>query len=632
MDTAASGKYPARFGYGSQNLVWIREIDNPNKAFHYRGHQSDVHCVRFSPGAGIRDSGWVASGDAKGNLKTWTCRADDPATKLELSMGKYIRDAAWIQDLKKVLVVGEGKTVSDCGKLADAVRGGGNQFGFTEGLIKQVNSCDFTRAKIFGNKTPNYAVACDQQGTLCVYMLKSGKIARKAPKFTDQSMFVAVRIRPDDFYFAALGKKRVKGKFVQNLFVYKFNDYKTETQCVAHLENCHDGTVTGLAWNDDGSQLVTCAMDKTVRVWNFTVNEDETCSLTPSTVITIGKELVDMQCSVVWRENTIISCSVSGELNFCDPTKDVPVVQHAGHSGSVDDIALGAGDECRVFSVSQDRLVDSNMTTGASRKYKGDGHGKGKAYKFVGVSCDGKEVVTGGNNDTVLWHDTSGVASADEKSAYKTGGAIKFFCCSKKDPSLVVIGCSRTGLTVIKDKKCVAQVLPDKNELSVKGGDLAADDSKVLLCGMKGEIPVVYVYALGEDGSLTLLREQVRGNRQIYWVKFHPDSKHYYASTQVDYQCAFYDSESDSKKTASRDSLNLHSGAVNDVAFTPSGGLYTVGSDGDVYYFSVPFEDNNKHIRMQNAHEKSVTKVIAVDDNVFITCSDDGAIKKWRRA
>merc|ERR1719361_196116 len=270
------------------------------------------------------------------------------------------------------------------------------------------------------------------------------------------------------------------------------------------------------------------------------------------------------------------------------------------------------------------------MASGASRRYKGDGHGKGKTYKFVDVTCDGKTVVTGGINDTVLWTDTSAVESAGPKGAYATGGAIKFLCCSRKDPSLVVIGCSRTGVHVLKDGKCLDKVLPDKNDLYVRGGDLAPDGTKVILCGMKNKVAVVYIYSIGEDGKLSLLKEQNRGSWDLSWAKWYIDSKHYMISTDASNMNALYDSESDSNKKASKQSLCMHTGALRDVAFTPSGGMYTVGADADMYYIAEPLA-NNHYVRMQNAHERAICRVIAVDENTVITVGNDSVIKRWKR-
>ena len=76
----------------------------------------------------------------------------------------------------------------------------------------------------------------------------------------------------------------------------------------------HTAGIMSCAWSPDSKQVVTASMDGSCKVWDVASN---TCAGTFS----IGKEVDDQQVGCLWVNNRILSVSLSGYINYLDPTQ-----------------------------------------------------------------------------------------------------------------------------------------------------------------------------------------------------------------------------------------------------------------------------------------------------------------------
>lgn len=176
----------------------------------------------------------------------------------------------------------------------------------------------------------------------------------------DHARFVqAVRYSPDGKYFASAG-------FDGKIFLYD----GITAELIGEIGNpAHKGGVYGIAWNSDGSQILTCSGDKTCRLWNIETRE-------LITEFIMGTDINDQQVSCLWQGDHLITISLSGQINYLninDPLKPLRIIK--GHNKPVTVLGL-SDDHSTIYTGSHDGVIISwNSGSGVNDRISGVGHG-----------------------------------------------------------------------------------------------------------------------------------------------------------------------------------------------------------------------------------------------------------------
>lgn len=159
----------------------------------------------------------------------------------------------------------------------------------------------------------------------------------------------------------------------RKIFLYdgKTGELKTE---IAYGGTAHKGGVYSVSWSKDSKRFATASADQTVRLWDLEQQSNaHTWRFGPEGAPSVA----DHQVGVVWTpraDDTVISLSLTGDLNYLDPSSEKPRRVVTGHQKAI--TALKATRESKtLFTGSYDgRICRWDTTTGTAGLVDGKGH------------------------------------------------------------------------------------------------------------------------------------------------------------------------------------------------------------------------------------------------------------------
>lgn len=205
----------------------------------------------------------------------------------------------------------------------------------------------------------------------------------------NHSNFVqGVAFSPDGEHFVSVGTDR-------KIFLYdgKTGELKSE---VTYDGAGHKGGIYSVSWSKDSKRFITASADQTIKLWDV---EQQKNSFTWR----VGQEglpsVPDHQVGVVWTprsDDTIISLSLAGDLNYFDFSTHKPYKVVTGHQKAI--TALKVTKETKtLFTGSYDgRICRWDTTKGNADGLDGKGH-EGNVSGFADI--------TGGSIVSVAWDD-----------------------------------------------------------------------------------------------------------------------------------------------------------------------------------------------------------------------------------
>ena len=382
-------------------------------------------------------------------------------------------------------------------------------------------------------------------------------------------------------------------------------------------EKEHKGSIYGVSWSADSKKIITCSSDKTVKLWDV---ESKACEATMH--VSAKPTVQDMQVGCTYAGDQIISLSLSGDLNYLDPSSpSAPTRIVQAHASPVLAIAtdLGAADGS-LYSGGGGGDVVAWSESGAGVRLSGQGPHKSRA---LGVT------VNGGKLHSVGWDDC--LRSADVGS-----GSFEYSSCAAlgvqpigvsscaADPELAVVA-STSGIRLVRGGKVVCSVdglkgyevacvamAPDASEVAVGGsdnavhlfsvsGDAISPNETGSYAGHMGKIsalaysPDGTFLAVGDTYKEVRLWDRASGETKVedFWV-YHqakvtslawtPDSK-FLASGSVDSHIYLWNPEKQMKKTKL---AFAHTGGVNCLAWRDGETLYSGGVDFCIRRWNAP--------------------------------------------
>ncbi|KAJ3172014.1 hypothetical protein HDU88_006826 [Geranomyces variabilis] len=569
------------FLYTNGRSVIIRNLANPEIAKEYTQHTAQTTVARYSP-----SSFYIASADVHGNVRIWDTVGGENILKTETKVfsGK-VNDLAWDFESKRIIAVGEGKDKFGHAFLFDTA----SSVGEIGGHSKAINSVDLRPGR------PLRAVTGSDDTSVNFYHGVPFKFNKSS---NDHSRFVqCVRYSPNGDHFVSAG---ADGK----LFLY---DGK-EGNKIAELSSAadtHNGGIYSVSWSPDSKSLLSSSADMTAKVWDVAAQK-----VVRTWEFSKSPSFDDQQVGSLWQANTLLTLSLSGDLNYLDNA-----------TGGLARVVKGHAKGLTALTVSPDKTFFSGSYDGRVCVWK-DGLGiaevpSGPAHsnQVTGLAFADGTLHTAGMDDTQRSVTLDGGKHQYKSAILATGGIPKAIAASKGITIAVTVN---NQIILSKDGAQLGDKKLDWTPASVA----IAPNGKDVAVG--GEDHKVHIYTL--DGNSLKDKATLEGNRgAVTALAYSPDGN-MLAAGDAQSKIVVYDTASNEVKLHQ---WVFHSGRVNAIAWSPDSRYAVSGSlDTNVEVWSV--EKPMKHITIKNAHMEGVTGVgFSGDEKKVVSAGGDGFIKVW---
>jgi WD40 repeat protein len=560
--------------YCTGNSVVIRDLTNPLLCDQYTEHAHAPTVARYAP------SGYyIASGDSAGTVRIWDCVGADRICKLEVNViFGAITDISWSPDSKRLCVVGDGK--EKYGRVFFAETGA--SVGEISGASKKLTTCDMKQTR------PFRLITGSEDNSV---QWLEGPPFKWKKNLTDHTRFVnCVRFNAPGTLFASAGQDK-------KVFLY---DGKTAEK-KGELPQEHKMGVYSLSWNADGTQLLTCSGDKSVKLWDV---EAQKCVST----FQFPNHLDYMQLGVLWQGDYMVSLGLNGYFIYLDKNKpDTPQQVLKGHNKFITSMAYDKSTN-NLYTGSYDAVVTRwNVDTGANDVLPGKGH----TNQINGMSISGGKLVTCAMDDsfrvTPLDGEFGDSTSVDAPATdCATGAGDLAISVTMKSVYLFRGQKEVSKVSVPYNPKCTA--INPASDTAVVGG---ADDFKV------------HVYSLGGD-ALKEIQVLDRHTRQVTSAAFSPCGKYLATGDQKNEIIVWNTGD----WSIVEEGWCFHTGSVKSIAWSPNSERLASGSlDQCVFIWSM--SNRSERIRIPNAHRGGVNVVAWLDDTTVASAGQDCAWKSW---
>lgn len=574
--------------YGAGKTVVVQDLSNPAASFVYRGHRAKVTVARFSP-----NGYWVASGDATGLVKVWSWDNEEHPIKFEgVMLGGGVADLAWDAESKRIVVVGDGGGGVYCRAFT---YDSGNSVGEMIGHTKRVTCCA-TR--------PNRPYRVLTGGEDFSVVLYKGPPFRKDHTISGHSNWVhAVAFSPDGSRCASVSSDK-------KLVIYEGR----EAEVLQEVEDAHGGTIYDVCFSPDGSCLATCSADKTLKLWRFGDS-----GVSAFRTFSAGDGVGDMQLGVTWKDDLIITLSLSGDLRFHAAEEEAPLRIQRGHQGGVTCLSSGP-DGASMATGSADGTV-CLWTEGVAAKVTeapNSMNGALHAGNVVAACLTAYGLVTCAWDDAIKVVDPATLSVMD---AVGTAGQPQ----AMASPNFA------------SDKICVASVgavtvhtLPGVSSAPSASIAVGFTPLSVSMSGDEGDVAVggdddkIHIFAFG-DGELHEgpVLEGHRGN--VTCLAFSPDCA-VLAAGDAFKEVKIWDTSTWEPRISGR--WVFHTTRVLCLAWNEASTRLASGA-GDDAIIVWNLEEPAKRQKVQNAHAGGVRGVSFADMDTLLSCGNDGCISTW---
>jgi len=575
--------------YPSGKYIVVRNLDDPNDCFIYRGHANPTTVAKWSP-----NGFWIASGDSAGKIKIWSW--DNPEHLLKIEVPVFsgpVQDLDWDDEAKKIVAVGEGGQMNAKVFTWDT----GNSVGELVGINKKALSVAYRKERPFKIMTGSMDF-----GT-CFYAGPPFKLDHSNP--TVHSNFVnCVRYSSDSNTIVSVSSDK------------KIQLYDGTTgQPTRDIPNAHAGSIYSFAFSPDNSKIVTASGDKTLKIWNLATLA---CEKTLQTADTI--DVADMQHAVVWTAAGIVSVSLNGDLNIfktMDVTRPTTVIK--GHQVSVSSLFVDAR-AGRIYSGSNDgvvivRDVSATLPHKVASQNKKSVNDAAHGGKVTGLLVSGEQLISSGFDDSLRFADLStrayvdsiatngqpiALAGGDVPGVYAivTTTEIAVYRQRQKIASLAKLPYSGTCITLLGDR-----------EVAVGG-----DDSKT------------HVYTVA-NGTLTEART-IPTRTPVSSVAYSPTGD-YLAIGDNGRQVEVYERATWTAKI--QGIWVFHTSKVTALSWSPNGSKLASGSlDENIFIWDLT--KPQERVQFQFSHMTGVTGLGWLDAATLVSSGNDQTVLTWKVA
>ncbi|KAF9422411.1 hypothetical protein BGZ94_008590 [Podila epigama] len=568
--------------YTNTKSVFIRNIAKPEIAKEYTQHSCNVTVAKFAP------SGYyIASGDERGNVRVWDTVGDDQVLKLETKpLGGKVNDIAWDGESKRIIAVGDGKEKYAHAFFAD----GGSSCGEIIGHSKVLNTVSIRQSRPFRAVTGGDDMSLVfSNGVPFTF----NKIIRDHTRYVQE-----VKFSNNGDFFVSVGSD---GK----IFLY---DGKTGDKIkeLSTAEHGHSGTIFALSWSADDKRLLTSSADQTAKIWDI-----ETSSVVNTFDFACGASGINgQQVGNIWKGDSLLSLSLSGDLNYLDPSTSQTSRIIKGHQKGITAFAISEDKKTFVTGSYDGRVVSWDGSSGEGHPLEESSH----SNQVMQVVSSGNQFISAGMDDTVK------VTAIESSKA--------------QDVSIISTGALPRGVSASDDKTIVVAT---ENEIQIIQGGKKVDSLNVgynatsVAINAQGNVVAIgaqdaKVYLMSLDGTkLSALHTLDKNRGAISTLSFNSEGTLLAAGDGAG-KIYVYDVATGEAKIHH---WVFHTARVASIAWSPSGKHAASGSlDTNVYVWST--EKPMKKVALLNAHALGVTGVAFVDEDTLLSTGADACVKTWK--
>ncbi|CAK5073862.1 unnamed protein product [Meloidogyne enterolobii] len=527
----------------------------------YTEHSTLTQVAKYAP-SGF----YIASGDKHGKIRIWDTTQSTHILKAEYALiNGPIRDIAWSEDSKRMAVVGEGKERFGHVFLFDTGTSNGNLSGQSKAMTLFHEHTRFAQC-IRYNKDGSIFASAGADGRVILF---EGTEGTKIGELVDSS----------------------------------------DTAC---KEAAHAGGVFALCWNSDGKRLVTASGDKTLKIWNVA---DKKIIGT----VRFGTTVDDQQLGVVWLRDRIVSCSLSGFLNYVDPETLTITKILKGHNKSITAMALASDGE-NVFTADfEGNITRWKLSDGSSERLTPTIHKS--QISSLKLLNDGTLISTGWDDTIAFTEKALNIIDNAQPISHKLTSQPRGVD-STKDGKTVAVATQR-AILIFTDKR-----LLKTNEIKYEGMCIAiAPEGNLLAVG--GNDANVHVYALSTSDSSLTEKQKLSHGGALTSVNFSPDGK-YLVATDIAKKVVPYN-VNNGFKVASEKSWSFHTARINCSAWS-SNSRYIVTGSLDTNIMVWDLEQSGEHpLLIRGAHQMSAINCVAFlpDGKRILSVGQDANIRVW---
>lgn len=497
-------------------------------------------------------------------------------------------DVDWDAESKRIVAVGEGSSGTFAKVFTwDTGNSAGEMVGHNKRVITV--SCKSTR--------PFRIMTGSEDQRTVFYSGPPYKFDRSNDTHTN---FVnMVRFSPDGKYIVSVSSDK------------KIQQYDGSTGApTADVVNAHDGTIFAVNYSPDGSKFVTASGDKTLKVW-------DAASLSAITTIPLSPDpqIGDMQQSVLWVGNNVISLSLNGNLNIfnaADFSAPPQVIQ--GHQSPISAMYLDR-DAATLYTGSIDGVVTSrNLSTGVARKLVGTDKksvsGSAHSGKVVGIGFNAGSITSVGFDDTARF-------ASIETNAYYSDVPLN---------GQPVALATSAGVVAVATVKEIA-IYQGATKVASLGG-LAYTPTSIAMLGQSevavgGDNSKTHIYDVSGDSLVA--KSTLESRSAISSLAYSPDGNFLAVGTSARV-IELYERATWTEKSAG--SWCYHTSKVTCLAWSPSGAFLASGStDENIFIWNT--SKLSSKLNFPFSHAGGVTGVDWLNDKFLVSIGNDHVIASW---
>jgi len=603
-------KIAPRIVYGSNEHVIIRSLKDTNDCSINSEHSVRCMVAKFSP-----NGEWVCSGDTSGQVAVWAHKSF--VVKNTISVGKQCLDVSWSHDGQRIVAVGRGK--EEKGKVFPWNTN--NKLGELGGAQKGFLCCAFKPSR------PFRVVTGSEDFGVYYY---------KGPPFKFESAYKNHKNYVNAVAFTPSGSHYVSASSDKTIAVFEAKTGKME-RLIADgkgKKGQHKGTIYELSFNAEGTHFATSSADKTVKIWDF-----ESGAVVWTFSFADKPTIGDMQVSVLWLGDYLVSLSLSGKINYLDPEMKAerPLSVVTGHRAGIMDCDFDA-EHGALYTVDTDaRVVRTDCASARAEDVAGgEVHGDPQKTQisFVRTACDGSGFWTVASNDTLCW---SPIGGGDEKESeeapsmgdkvVKLDGAARGCQSGNVTADLFVVATHKKKVVVFNGLDVV-------REWEVKYGPtccaMSADDKLLAIGSGRDSQNAVYFYSVESGEELFVLRNEQYIRNEVRCLAMTADGA-FLATADRDRAIWIWDLKEKAfeKPLNATKGMKFHGGLISSIQFSPNAPyrLLTAGNDSNLYLFTKPTEGRSENINFQHAFPGLIRKAMFLADDRIVAIGGDCSIR-----
>ncbi|KAK9457460.1 WD40-repeat-containing domain protein [Dipodascopsis uninucleata] len=573
-----------RISYASNKSVYLRSVEKPSESTQFGAHTASTTVAKFAP-----TGYYVASGDLSGNVKVWdsSSTTEDP----EIIKGSFpiisgkITDLAWDADSKRIIAVGDGKERFGHCFTFDS----GNSVGEITGHSSVINAVDIRQVR------PYRAATVSDDMSMVFYHGPPFRFS-KAIRGEHSNFAQDIAFSSDGSYLVSVGADR-------KIVVYDGR----EGDAITSLKDAHAGSilcVTSGKTADDMPVFATAAADGRVKLWKYS----------DAKVVELHSWDVsaDHQVGVVFTSsNTLLSISLSGDINYLSTESSTPLKTVYGHQKAITALKISKDGNFLYTGSYDGRVIRWNIATGDNELVIGDGH----SNLVTGIVESGDSIFSAAWDDTLRKIESSSFTG----SPLSIGSQPK--AVSESKDHIVVI--TEENLFVYSKSFSVVSSIKAGN--SVFTSVSAAFDGTVAVGSQDGS---VHLYSLPDLKPIDVKINPARAAVAV--VSFAPvtdsEGRLILAVGDSTGKIAVIDSKTGNIITSR---WAFHNARVTTISWRSDGKYAATGSlDTNIYVYSVDMP--NKNIKTMGAHKEGVSVIEWLDDDKLISAGSDACVKIWK--